>query len=339
MNDRNNNNIYKEVMLKLYHLAQMDGENSSRLPTLRKLAEQFGCTAPTVLRAVRELVKRKVLIQLKNGDYRTLPQFTSRNTRYLAMVYGSGMNLLDSAFSADMKYFAVKDLVHSPNHFEFSDIRGSSCDDIEAACQSGIYSGAILCGPQKHIVPIMTKACHSAGIPLGIFGGPDPNAGDVSATFEVKNNYLMLFKRLIQKKRLRILVLSQQDHGWNDGVRKAAEDVSGNFENVVFMTDSITKICDYLHQNTGGAGEDFDSVVYLLNIFDTYEKLRVHAPDCLCVMPEFSSCLEKDFRGLVMRFNLGNAGLRFGRAMAGILNGVEPEAPHSFIQCSLEEII
>ena len=148
----------------------------------------------------------------------------------------------------------------------------------------------------------------------------------------------MLFKRLIQKKRRRSLVLSQQDHGWNDGVRKAAEDMSGNFENVVFMTDSITKICDYLHQNTGGEGEDFDSVVYLLNIFDTYEKLRVHAPDCLCVMPEFSSCLEKDFQGLVMRFDLENAGRQFGRAMTSILNKKIPENPQGFIPCSLEEI-
>ena len=72
-------------MLKLYHLVQTDGENSRRLPTLRKLAEQFNCTHPTVLRAVRELVKRGVLTQLKNGDYRTIPQSTRQNTRYLAL--------------------------------------------------------------------------------------------------------------------------------------------------------------------------------------------------------------------------------------------------------------
>lgn len=338
MNDRNNNNIYKEVMLKLYHQAQMDGENSSRLPTLRQLAEQFHCTHPTVLRAVRELVKRDVLIQLKNGDYRTVPQFASKNTRYLAMVYAQGMNLLEDSYSVGLKYFAVKHLILSPEHLRFSEIHASSPGDIEAGIRSGIYCGAVLCNPRKDIMPVMTESCRSAGIPLGVFGGHCADAADVSITYDVRNNFLMLFERLIQRKRRRVLVLSQQHHEGNDGVREAMNEVSGYFEKAEFMTDSVTRIADYLLQNTGGSGVNFDCVVYMLNIFDTYEKLQTHAPDCLCAMPEFSSCLENDFRGLVLRYDLENAGRQFGRAMSAVLNRQTPDNPKGFIPCSIQEV-
>lgn len=338
MNDRNNNNIFKEVMLKLYHQAQTDGENSSRLPTLRQLAEQFHCTHPTVLRAVRELVKQGVLIQLKNGDYRTVPQFTSKNTRYLALVYAYGMNLVDDSYSTDLKYFAVKHLIHSPGHLQISELRVSSSDDIAAGIRSGIYCGVIHCAPPKAMIPVMTDACRSVGIPLGVFGSHSADAGDVSVTYRDRTNFLMLFERLIRRKRRRILVLSQPNLAWNDAVRKVLDEVSGIFEKAEFMVNSASAICDYLLRNTGGTGEDYDCVVYLLNIYGTYEKLRVHAPDCLCVMSEFSLCLEKDYRGLVMHYDLEKAGLLFGTAMTALLNKQTPENTRISIPCSIQEI-
>ena len=339
MNDRNNNNIYKEVMLKLYHQAQTDGENSRRLPTLRKLAEQFGCTAPTVLRAVRELVKRNVLIQLKNGDYRTVPQFTSRNSRYIATIYRMGMDLLDSSYTLDLKYHALKMLSRSPENLKFSEIRTSSIDDIRNSLRSGVYSGAILCSPDDEIIPKMTDVCRAMGIPLGVFADALGNTGDVSVSYDVEKDYLVLFEQLIQRQRRRILALSIENHDFNKPVLLALNKVAGSFEKCVFMkTNSISQITGYLLQNTGDKGENFDSVVYLLNIFDTYEKLQSHAPDCLCVMPEFGIWREKNFRGLAIHYDLEKASLQFAGAMTAVLNGQTPEMPRSFIPCSIQEI-
>ena len=337
MNDRSNN-IYKEVMLKLYHLAQTDGENSRRLPTLRKLAEQFGCTHPTVLRAVRELVKRDVLIQLKNGDYRTIPQFTRKNTRYFALIYRMGMDMLDSAYSVDIKYNAVKYLTHLPEDLAYSEIHASSCDDIENSIRSGIYQGAILCVPPKDIIPAVTDACRDTGIPLGIFGGTSADDGDVAAAYNAKRDFLQLFEQLIQRKRRRVLVLSPPLHRENDDIREALEEVSGSFEKAVFKVESITERTDCVIQNVGGTGEDFDCVVYPVNTFEAYQKIMEKAPDCLFVMPNFGVWREKSFHGLMMNYDLEAAGVQFGRAMSALLNKQIPENPRGFIPCSIQEI-
>ena len=337
MNDRSNN-IYKEIMLKLYHLAQMDGENSIRLPPLRKLAEQFGCTHPTVLRAVRELVKRDVLIQLKNGDYRTIPQFTRKTTRYLALIYRMGMDLLDTAYSADIKYNAVKYLTHLPEDLSYSEIRTSSCDDIENSIRSGIYQGAILCVPPKNIIPAVTDACRDSGIPLGIFGGTSADDGDVAVFYDAEKDFLELFKQLVQRDRRRILVLSPPLHRENDDIREALEKFSGSFEKAVFKVESVTECSNYVIQNVGGAGEDFDCVVYPVNTFETYQKIMEKTADCLCVMTNFGVWKEKSFHGLMMNYDLEAAGVQFGRAMSALLNKQIPENPRGGIPCTIQEI-
>lgn len=338
MNDRNNHNLYKEVMLKLYHLVQTDGEVSRRLPTLRTLAEQFNCTHPTVLRAVRELVKQKVLIQLKNGDYRTIPQATRQNTRYLALIYRMSMDMLISAFSADIKYNAIRYLTHLPENLEFSEIRDSSPDDIGNRIRNGIYHGTVLCAPPRSIIPSVTEACRDAGIPLGIFAGMAVDGGDVFSAFNMDHDFLEVFKQLIQRKRRRLLVVSLPQRRENDILRKTVEDVSGSFEKAVFREDTIAETTNYLLQNTGGSGENFDCVVYSANIFETYEKLQAQAPDCLCVMSNFAVWREKNFRGLMMNYDLETAGIQFGKAMAALLNKQIPENPKGFIPCSIQEI-
>ena len=338
MNDRNNHNIYKEIMLRLYHFVQTEGADSRRLPTLRQLAEQFNCTHPTVLRAVRELVKRDVLIQLKNGDYRTIPQFTPKNTRYLALVYRMGMDLLESAFSADIKYNSIKYLTHLPENLNFSEIRESSCDDIGNSIRNGIYSGAILCTPTESIIPSVTDACRDMGIPLGVFGGISADDGDVSVSYNIEKDFLELFEQLIQRKRRRVLVLSMPPYSGNDSIREALKKYSGSFEKAVFKAENIAELTDYILRNIGGEGEDFDCVVYFINISGTYRKIREKAPDCLCVMSNFGVWMEKDFRGLMMNYDLETAGIRFGKAMFSLLNKQIPENPRGFIPCSIQEV-
>ena len=339
MNDRNNHNLYKEIMLKLYHRVQTDGgEDSKRLPTLRHLAEQFNCTHPTVLRAVRELVKRGVLTQLRNGDYRTVPQFTPQNTRYLALVYRVGMDLLNTAFSDDTKYNATKYLTHLPEKLQYSEIRASSCDDIGNSIRNGVYSGVILCNPPKSIVPSVTEACRGMGIPLGAFGGVSADDGDVSVSYNSGRDFLELFKQLIQRNRRRILVLSLPPHRDNEEIQEALGKVSGSFEKALFKVGTIAELTNYIPQNIGGEGEDFDCVVYVINTSGTYQKIREKAPDCLCVMSNFGVWMEKDFRGLMMNYDLETAGIQFGKAMFSLLNKQIPENPRGFIPCSIQEI-
>jgi len=331
-------NIYQEIMLKLFRIAREEGSNSKYLPSLRALAEEFGCTAPTVLRAVRALIERGVLAPLERGGYRTLPQGVSGKFHYIATVSFSGMNLVESHYSIMMKYHAVDGLARNMRDLNFMELQAVTRGDIGRMIRSGTYNGVILLHPTPEIVPEAEVACRAAGIPLGLFGGALSDDGDVSATFDVKNDFLRLFDRLAQRSRRRMLVLSLPGSGWNENVRRAVEEGAGRFDKTVFMAEGIAENTDFLMRNTGGRGDDFDCVVYVMNFADSFSRLRVWAPDCLCSMPEFGAWREKDFRGLVMHYDLDAASRQFGQAMAAVLNKKIPKDPRCFIPCSIQEI-
>lgn len=334
-----NNNIYQEIMLKLFRIAQEAEGNSIHLPTLRVLAEQFGCTAPTVLRAVRALIERGILAPLEKGGYRTIPQNVSGKTCYIAVALRGGMDLLDDPYSMMIKYYATKDLSNLTRNLYFSELHAMLRGDIGNTIRSGEYNGMILCFPNESIIPEAADACREKNIPLGIFGGnSDSRFGDFSMTYDVERDFRSLFEELVRRKRRRILLLSLPVHDWNDVIRRAMNDFSGSFEKIELLSVDIGGNIDSLLRNTGGAGENYDCVVYTVNSFDSYEKLQRHAPDCLCVVSDFGTFRKKNFRGLVMHFDLDAASLQFGEAMSALLNKRKPENPRGIIPCSIQEI-
>ena len=332
------NNLYKGIIHKLYQIAQEDGGRAKRLPTLRVLAEQFGCTHPTVLRAVRELLETGLLIQLKGGGYMTVPQDSVGNFRNLAVIFGNGMNLTDAGYSIQIKYHALYELVTRVWGLNFSEIHAETCGELGRILRTGAYAGAVLCSPDPQIIPDVTAACRDIGIPVGVFAGCSGEAGDVSVTYDMKNNFLQVFLQLLRRKRHRVLAVSCPGNPWNPEMEKAIDAFSGKFEKSLFVVDRSAAVLEYILGNTGGRGEDFDAVVYVMHIHGSYEKLSDRAPDCLCVIPEFAIPFVKDFHGLVMGFDLESAGREFARAMLSVLNQETPESPRSFIPCSLEEI-
>ena len=333
-----NNNIYQEIMLKLFRIAQEAEGTSIRLPTLRVLAEQFGCTAPTVLRAVRALIERGILAPLEKGGYRTIPQNVSGKTSYIALAVREGMDLLDDSYSMMIKYYVARGLARFMRDIHFSELHAVVRGDLGKTIRSGAYSGMILCFPHEAIIPDVTAACRDMGIPLGIFAGVLNNIGDISASFDPENDFLKLFEVLIRKKRRRILLLSIPGHHWNEKIQTVMEKLSASFDKIMLSECLISETDDYLFRNTGGAGENFDTVVYVVNIFDSYEKLRNHVPDCLCVMSDFGVVKEQNFRGLMMHYDLENASIQFGKAMSALLNKQIPENPRGFIPCTIQEI-
>ena len=340
MNGKNNNfNLYKEIILKLYRLAEEEDGIAKKLPTLRALAEQFGCTHPTVLRAVRELVETNILIPLKGGGYMTVPRNSGGKFQNIAVIYSRGMNLLDASYPIKIKYHALAGLSFSAWNLHFSQLHAAAYGDIGRMICSGAYNGVVLCSPDSLIIPEVTTACRSVGIPFGIFAGCSRDAGDVSVVYDIKNDFLRVFEKLLEKNRRRMLALSCPGNDWNQEMRNAIGEFSGKFEKAVFIEDCFSNIAEYLARNTGGAGEDFDCAVFVMNIFGIYEQLRLRAPDCLCVMPEFATPYEKNFRGVKMCFDLEKAGSQFAEAMSAVLDHKPPDHSRCFIQCSLEEIL
>lgn len=330
-------NIYVGIKLQLFNLAQSDGGKPKRLPSLRVLAKRYGCSAPTVLRAVRDLTETNHLAPARGGGYATVSMDSTNIVNTVALLHGSGMHMFYGFYELGMKFNASYPLsMINPNI-------GIYEPNLETQGQFGKlirtrgYSGIILSCPTPAILEETRQATSEISIPYGVFGGDD-SAGDASMTFDVKKNYQKVFAELMRRNRRRILVISSADHHSNAAVQSVLESSRQLFDKTSFHSGTLQAMEDFTLKNTGGYGQNYDAVVFITNLRNLYEKLRSHTPDCLFVMPEFSVVLEKNFRGLVLKYDLDAAGRVFASSMDSLFMGKAPAHPHGSIVCTLHEV-
>jgi len=336
--DFGNNSRYKGIIHKFYQMLVKNGGRPKRLPTLRTLAKEFHCTHPTVLRAVRELLNTGLLIQLKDGGYMTVPLDAEGQFRNIAVIFGGGIYLTDFDYSIRIKYHALHKFSTAVWKLEFSELHAETHKGLDRIIRTGAYAGLVLCSPDHQIIPEMNEVCRDIGIPVGIFAGCGQDHGDVSVIYDTKNDFLRVLEKLACRKCRRVLAVSSPRNPWNREIETAIREFSENFEKCCFLEDRLAAISEYIKENTGGAGENFDSVIYVRYIPGSYEELSKRVPDCFCVITEFDVPYIKDFRGLVMHFDLESAGAWFADSMLSALNKERPETSRYIISCSLEEI-
>ncbi len=330
-------NIYIGIKQQIFNLAQSDGGKPKRLPSLRVLAKRYGCSAPTVLRAVRDLTETNLLAPAPGGGYTTVPMDSTGDIKVIAVLHGAGMNMFYDFYALRMKFHAAAYLsVINP-------CIGIYESSLETQGQFGKlirtrgYAGIILSCPTPAILEETRQATSEISIPYGVFGGGD-SAGDASMIFDVKKNYQKVFVELMRRNRRRILVISNANNPSNAAVQSVLESNRQLFDKTAFFNVSLQETEGFTLKNTGGHGQNYDAVVFIMNLRNLYEKLRSHAPDCFVAMPEFSAVLEKNFRGLVMKYDLDAAGRTFAASMDSLLTGKSPEHPHGSIACTLHEV-
>jgi AraC-like DNA-binding protein len=334
---KQSNNIYAGIKQHLFNFAQSDGGKSKRLPSLRVLAKRYGCSAPTVLRAVRDLTETNYLVPAHGGGYTTVAMDPARIVKILALLHGAGMNMSYDSYELRMKFHASYPLSMLDRNIGIYEPNLETQGQFGKLIRTRGYSGIILSCPTPAIVEETRQATSEISIPYGVFGGDDP-AGDASMTFDVRKNYQKVFVELQRRNRRRILVISSANHHSNAAVQSVLELTSQLFDETAFFSGTLQETEEFALENTGGYGQNYDAVVFIMNLRNLYEKLRSQAPDCFFAMPEFSAVLEKNFRGLVMKYDLDAAGRAFAGSMDSLLMGKSPEHPHGSIACTLHEV-
>lgn len=332
---------FLNIRQKLEDMIMFDGEHSRRLPPLRALAKEFGCTAPTVMRAVQTLVANGRLAPCSGGGYvscrRDLSGF---NIRVAAQIVGSGMREYDFGYHSLMRFHSVYELgnlCRNGNQTGISEQQFSTYDELDLKLRKGNFSGIVLTEPTDAVLKRSAKFCRSASVPLGIFGGIRPE-GRVSVYFDIKNNFAALMQKLAGQGRRRILAVSPLANGWNSVMKETVEHYSASFECAEYYSDTHAQITGHILNNTGGKGKNFDTVVFTGLVSGAYERLMDHTPRCLCVMPVFAADKVAGFHGWIMDFDVGSAGNVFGKAMYDALWEPDSESVHYAIPFEIREI-
>ena len=331
---------YLDIRKKLEARIRENGRQLKKLPSLRTLAREFGCTAPTVMRALQSLVANGLLAPCQNGGYVPVPQrIFGGERKIVAVITGRGMHIYDNAFSCLMRFHATYTLAcsESRNVSGISNITLNTYDDLKSILQDKFYSGIILLHPSGEVLTRVKKIYRSAGIPIGIFGKNEP-CGQISMTFDVKNFFPLIFREVLKMGRRRILVFPSYDPIWNEARPETIREFSDSFESVEFYQGPLEQAAEYGLRNIGKKGKKYDTVIFTSLIPGAYAKLREKAPKCLFVLNNFAAAYEPDFHGLLMNFDLETAGKIFGKDMHDAIWKQNTEPVHRTIPCDIRKI-
>ena len=195
----------------------------------------------------------------------------------------------------------------------------------------------IFVNPREEILKRLDKICNSAELPIGVFGATEPH-GQLSMTFDVRNDFSALFRKLVKMRRRRILVFPGYDPIWNEAMSETIREFSDQFESAEFYQDPMDQAAEYGLQNIGKKGKKFDTAVFTSLIPGAYAKLREKNPECLFVTNNFATAHEPDFHGLLMNFDVEAAGKIFGKDMHDAIWEDHSESVHRTIPCDIRKI-
>ena len=281
-----NSNEYSGIKIKLYNFALSDQGRPKTLPPLRTLAKEYGCTHPTVLRAVRDLIVQGVIVPLKGGGYRTLQLDSAGEHHIVNYMFGNGMNLYVDHYTLQLRYHSLNTLTRQHVQLGVAEFRQSSAGDFAHEMTYGNCDAGLLVDPPAQIVEEIAGVCAGRNIPLGVFGSSFPG-GDISCSFDVEKDFSQVFQRLLELERRRVLVLCRLNNHWIPGVQTAFDKYQHQFERAEFKVSTNQELINYTLENTTDSDAGFDTVVFVMFLEELYGKLKQNNPDILCVMPSF----------------------------------------------------
>ena len=331
---------YPESRKKLEDRLLCDNGQIKKLPSLQTLATEFGCTAPTVMRAVQSLVNNGLLTPLRGGGYMSVPRNDSDwHIRVAAVITAGGMLFYEDSYYTLLHFHATYALTCADerNIVGINTLQLQTYDELGRKIDPQFFSGVMLVAPREPVLKKTKKICRSASLPLGIFGSSEP-AGQISAYFDIHRIFPVLLKELAGRGRRRILAIARQDNSWHDAMKEAIGRSAGSFDCAEFYVDTPDRIASYVLHNTGGRGKKFDTVIFVILIPGLYGQIKAQAPECLCVMPRFAAGLVHDFHGLSMHFDVEAAGKTFGKAMYDAIWEKSSEPAHSPIPFDIREL-
>ena len=301
---------YDKIRQKLLLWVRDSGSECRKLPSLRQLANQFQCTHPTVLRAVRSLVVMGQLNQNPDGSFTTKVGGSSNAPKLLAITIATGMYYGSDSYFTYMRFHSTFSFLNCGNYLS-SEILLENAQQEYSRFKAMDPSAVLQITPSPEVVPEARRFCREKKIPYAVFGSLDDYEADLSACYELScfDSLLELFHKDGLKK---ILFVSVSANPWNPYLKQLAARVSSDFKEIRhIITEDPAKVNTFFSSKKF----DYDAVVFLNLYQEAYEILRKKHPECRIVMPEFGAYFFPGYDGYRIDFNVKEIGELFGKAL------------------------
>lgn len=319
-----------------------NGNLPVRFPPTRKLAEMFGVSQPTALRAVRALIEEGYLTACKGGG--TLSRPTTLALGNQLKIYGlltyQGRQVFDDLFFMGITSTAAKELMRRNCYFRTKTLYVETPSLLEKTVRQESLAGLILLYAENHIAAYAANL-RKAGFPVVSFVKRLEGISSVYEPVEERVHQTLL--KLFREGRTHVLILSRPDiysiAPIRAGAARACAEAGIPVGQVIIleksMAESKEKISELLE-----FGVKFDAVFFYSFHHAIYELLQSRfdfQEECRIICDDTSVTNDLNYTGYVVHYDLENAAKKL---IDLLLNQTEhPEEPPQYAHVDFDMVL
>ena len=289
-----------------------NGNLPVRFPPTRKLAEMFGVSQPTALRAVRALIEEGYLTACKGGGTLSRPATLalSNQMKIYGLLTYQGRQVFDDLFFTEITSTAAKELMRRDCNFRTKTLYVETPPLLEKTVRQESLSGLILLYAEDHTASYAANL-RKTGLPVVSFM---KHLEGISSVYEpVEERVRQTLLKLFAEGRTHVLILCRPDAysiaPIRAGAAKACADAGIPAGQIMIldksMAESKEKIMELLE-----FGLKFDAVFFYNFHHAIYELLQSRfdfQEECRIICDDTSVTDDLNYTGYVVHYDLKNA--------------------------------
>lgn len=301
---------YMNIRHRLMDLIVTGGGTPQRIPPSRKLAEEFGCTHPTVLRALKDLAAEKLIVSCKRNGYITTPSSTDvqNDMKIFGVVIQSGKADFDTAFFEAQYHAVASEILDRSHSYCVRNIYLETPSRLRTAITENSLSGLILIMPIPEIIQEAKKE-EKKGLPVvtlyrktELFTSCDLGAEKV---------YEKALELLCGEKRRNLLLIGKEHYYYLSDIEKMLPRFKKKHPDVqvTFLKENMESNFQTLSEQIK-QGKIFDGAVFLQLDKKIYNFLHDSfdvKEQCRLIMDQFAIFRDMNFTGWNIYFDMSGA--------------------------------
>lgn len=289
-----------------------NGNLPVRFPPTRKLAEMFGVSQPTALRAVRALIEEGYLTACKGGGTISRPATLalSNQMKIYGLLTYQGCQVFDDLFFMNITSAAAMELMRRRNNYRTKTLYVETPPLLEKTVRQESLAGLILLCAEEHIASY-AENLRKSGLPVVSFM---KRLEGISSVYDpVEKRVRETLRRLFAENRTHILLVCRPDSYFigpiRAGAAKACAEAGVPAGQVIIldksMAESREKIAELLE-----FGLKFDAVFFYSFHHAIYELLQSRfdfQEECRVLCDDTSVTDDLNYTGYAVRYDLKHA--------------------------------
>lgn len=286
------------------------GNMPRQIPSTRKLAQMFGVSHPTVLKALQDLAEGGHLLSCKSGGYLTVPGSFGNwgRPKIIGVVNGAGNYVLyDKSILLDSTPFLIEILGRSGNFFAQNIYFQGKPETAAGTIRNYNLDGLIWMFPPERYAGAV-RELRESGLPIVEFG---PVSGSASgARWNFEEDYYRIMSRILDEGREHPLILSNAYplDLYMNGFRRACREHDFPFDRCLVIQGPPEEMIRQLKQFLD-YGLNFDAVFLEGRFGGIWQFLEENLPGgdkCRLFCREYELYADTRFSGYVVKRKNGD---------------------------------